>query len=177
MKINIHNQCPNFKLTNQKNFIASTEWIKEPNVEVDAGSMTSADLKSYLATFEGGLTYQLQRKHVESDDQLESTHTLLCITLKYEGYRMLCACVRLIEYDKQIMWNEYKLREYYQRYANQFGIYNGPIEDIWLTCDDTMLMTRLELDFTQSNSVLNIIISEGIRYGCTKKPEWINPER
>jgi hypothetical protein len=177
MRVNIHNQCSDFKLIDRKYLRRAINWYKEPDVEVDAGSMTNAVLISPRAAFEGALTYQLQKEGVESDDQLESTATLLFVAWKFEGYKVLRACVHLIEYGKQITWNEYKLREYHQRYVNQFSTYTGPIEDTWLTRDGTVLMTRLELDFIQRNGVLNITISEGVKDEHTKRSKWISLER
>jgi hypothetical protein len=40
-----------------------------------------------------------------------------------------------------------------------------------------MLVTKLELDFTQRDSVLNITVSEGVRDKHTKMSELIIPER
>jgi hypothetical protein len=176
MKVSIRNQCSDFKLRCRSHFSNSIDWNTYPDEEVDAGSMTNAILTSYSATFEGILTYQLQRKRVESDDQLESTSTLLFITWKSEGYKELRACIRLIEYDKQVKWDGYKLKEYYKRYANQFSTYTGPIEDTWLMPDGTVLMTRLELDFTQRDGVLNIIIFKGVENEYTRRPVWLDPK-
>jgi hypothetical protein len=67
-KMNIHNQCSDFKLINRECFITPMSWNKKPDAEVDAGRMTSADLSSYWTVFEGSLTYQLQRRHVEYND-------------------------------------------------------------------------------------------------------------
>jgi hypothetical protein len=172
-KVNIHNQCSDFNLTTRTWFKRNINWHKEPDVEVDAGSMTSADFVPYFAAFEGSLTYQLQRKHTESDDQLKSTYTLLFITWKSEGYKELCAHVRLIECDKQIRWDFHKVKEYHQRY--QFSTYAGPIKDTWLIYDGTVLTTGLELDFTQRDGVLNITISEGVADDHTKIPSWVSP--
>jgi hypothetical protein len=144
-------------------------------VEIDAGSMTSAVLISSWATFEGGLMYQLRRKRVIYDGQFESTSTLLFIAWKSYGYKELCALVQLMECDETFRWYEIRLKEYYQKYASQLSTY--PITTTWLMIDGTVLITRLELDFTQRESVLNISISEGIRNERTKRSIWINPER
>jgi hypothetical protein len=93
MKLNIHNQCSSFKLINLDWSKFRIKWDKEPDEEVDAGSMTSAILTSSWAEFDGALTYQLQKKSVKSDDQLESTSTRLFIAWKPEGYNVFfCAC-------------------------------------------------------------------------------------
>jgi hypothetical protein len=177
MKVNIHNQCSDFNLGNRKWFKTNSYWDMEPVVEVDAGSTMSAVLRSYLVEFGGAIMYQLQRKCVKSDEQLKSTSTLFCIAWKSEGYKTLRVFVQLIECDKTFDWYKLKLKEYYQRYANQLCAYTDPIEDTWLIHDGTILMTRLELDFTQRDNVLNVFISEGIKDEHTRRPVWLYPER
>jgi hypothetical protein len=174
MEVVIHNRCSNFKLINL--MLYAPHMIKYPNAEVDAGGITSATLRPYRTVFDGSLTYQLQRKYVKFDDQLNSTYTLLFVAWKSEGYKELRACVRMIECDKQIEWNGYKLEEYRQRYASQLSTYTGFINDTWLIHDGTTLLTRLRLDFAQRDGRLNIVISEGIRSECTKISAWINPK-
>jgi hypothetical protein len=167
MKMNIHNQCLYFKLTNGNLVDTLVNWNMTPKVEVDAGKMTSGVLTSCCAVFEVSLTYRLQKRHFKFDD--EPTYTLLFVTWKLEGYKVLHAYMHLIECDKQIKWNSYKLKEYCQRYHSQLDTYTDPIKDTWLIHDDTVLMTRLELDFTQSYGVLKITISERIKDGHTKR--------
>jgi hypothetical protein len=176
MKMNIHNQSSDFKLTNREYFENDIDWDKHHDAEVDAGSMTSADLISNCAEFEGVIMYELHRKCVKSDDQLKSAYTLLFIAWKSKGYRKFCVFIHLIEYDKQIKWNRIKLKEYYQRYASQLSMYTGPIKDTWWMPDGTVLMTRLKLDFMQRSDILNIIISKGIKDDHTRRPVWINPK-
>jgi hypothetical protein len=176
-KANIHNQCTDFNLTDRHWSVINIYWNNEPDEEIDAGSMASAELEPFRVKFRGGLTYRLQRKNIQSDDQLESTSTLLLITWKSEGYKVPRVLVCLVEYDKQFRWSGYKLKEYHQRYTNQLSTYTGPVEDTWLIPDSTVLMTRLELDFTQRVGVLNITITEGVEGEHTKRPIWINPKR
>jgi hypothetical protein len=175
--MSIHNQCSDFKLINQGSFSANIKWNKRPDDEVDAVSMTSAILTSSEAVFEGALTYQLQKNPLKSDDQIESTYALLFVAWKSEGYRKICARACLIEYDKQIKWDGYKSEDYYQRCASQLCAYTDPIKDTWLIHDGTVLMTRLELGFTQRDVVLNITISEGVKNDHARRPEWISTRR
>jgi hypothetical protein len=176
MKMNIRNQCSDFKLIHLNFFRDYMGWNKEPDEEVDAGGMTRADLVPYWAAFKGAITYQLQRKCVKSDEKLEPTYIQFFITWKSEGYKVLCTRVGLIEHDEQIRWNAYKLEEYCQSYANQFGTYTGPIRDKWLIYNGTVLMTRLELNFTQRPWVLNITISEGVKDEYIRRPLWLDPK-
>jgi hypothetical protein len=177
MKVNMHNQCLGLKLINHGCFSNGIDWNKEPDEKVDAGSIMSADSKSSLAVFEGALIYELQRGYTETDDQLESTYALLLVSWKSEGYKKFRVFLKLIECDRTFYWNNSKLERYYRKYRSQLGTYTDPIKDTWLIYNGTVLMTELELNFTQRDGVLNITISEGVKDEYTKRPEWINLNR
>jgi hypothetical protein len=170
MKLNIHNQCSDFKLTDNGYFSNGVHWIKYPIREVDAGSMMSADLIPFLSTFEGVLTHELKKESVKS------IPIRLFVAWKSKGYKEFHVFVQLIEYDEKFFRYTTKLEMYYQRYVNQLLTYTGPIKDTWSLDYDTVLMTRLELDFVQRDSVLNLTISEGARDDHTKIPELIDPK-
>jgi hypothetical protein len=177
MEVNIHNQCSNLKLTDRGCFSSGAGWNRYPDWEIDTGSMMRADLIPFLSTFKGVLTYQLQKEHVKPDDQSELPYIRLLMAWKSEGYKKFCMFIHLIECNKQINWNRIKLEEYYQGYASQLCTYTGPIKDTWLMHGGTVLMTRLELDFTQRDGVLNVTISEGVENEHTRIPIWIDLER
>jgi TRAP-type uncharacterized transport system substrate-binding protein len=176
MKINIHNQCSNFKLKDKRMFNNCLNWNRRPNDEVDANSMTSGVSTSSWATFESIVIYRLQRKSVESDDQLKSTYTLLFIVWKSEGYKKFSVFVQLIDCDKTFSWRKIDQEEYYQRYASQLSTYTGPVKDTWLLSDGTVLMTKLDLGFMQRDGVLTVTISNGVKDDHTKIPKLIDPK-
>jgi hypothetical protein len=173
MEVIIHNRCLDFKLTNTYWFSIGAAWNVCPNWNVDTGSMMSVDLIPFMAAFKGILTYELQRKYANPGDQSESTYVRPLVAWKFEGYKKYCVFTHLAEYDEQIEWDGIKLEEYCQRYFSQLSTYAAPIEDTWLLHDDTVLMTRLDLNFTQRNDILNITISEGTWHDRIKKPVWI----
>jgi hypothetical protein len=177
----IHNQCSDFILIDQgrdqRRFGNGAYWNWYPGWNVNTGNEKCASLIPFLATFEGAIMYELRKKHVGPDNRRESTHTLLFIAWKFEGYKKFYVFAQLIECNKWFNWNTSRLEEYYQRYANQLSVYTSPIKDTWLMPDGTVLMTELELDVTQRNNALNMTISEGIRNEHTRKPEWINLNR
>jgi hypothetical protein len=174
MKVNIHNRCSDFKLTESEYFSAGADWNKHPGWDVMAGNMMKADLKPFRAAFGGILIYELLRKYFDPSIQARSTFTLLLVAWESEGYKKFCVLVRLIECNFQPFWFKIKPEEYYQRYASQLCTYTDPIENTWLLPDGAIIMTRLELDFTQRDGVLNIIISESVSDEYTRRTEWIN---
>jgi hypothetical protein len=177
MKVNIHNQCSDFKLTDIRYFSSGARHNEAPAREVDAGNIMSFELTPFRTMFEGVLMCKLWRKDVESDNQPELLYTLLLMAWKSEGYKKFYMFVQLLECDKAFRWDEIKPKEYYRRYAGQLSPYTSPIKETWLLPDSTVLMTELELNFTLVNRRLNITISEGTWNECTKRPEWINMKR
>jgi hypothetical protein len=177
MKVNIHNQCLDFKLTCMEYFIRGEILNKYPTREVNANDMTSIELKYTLGMFEGAFICELQKETTKMDNQLESPHISLFVAWKSEDDKEHYTCVKLIECDRAFHWDKTKLKKCYQGYTNQLNTYTGLIKDIWLRPDNTVLMTRLELDFTQRDIVLNITISEGVEDDYTKRPEWIDVKK
>jgi hypothetical protein len=177
MKVNILNQCSDFKLIFRGYFNSGARCNEKPTKEIDAGGMKRVVLLPFLSTFEGALIHALERKHLKTSNQPEPTCILLFVNWKSESYKKFRVFVHLIEYNKTFYWDKLSSEEYYQRYASQLNTYTGPIENTWLIPDGIVLRTRLELDFTQRDGVLNITISEGIEDENTKRPEWIDLER
>jgi hypothetical protein len=177
MEVNIPNRYSSFESKYRGYFSGSADWNEYSVQEVDDKNTISVDSKSSPDRFKGALICKLQKVDVKSDAQFESIYTLLLIVWKYEGHKKFRVFVRLMECDKAFHWDKVTLEEYYQKYASQLRTYTGSIKDTWLLHDNTVLMTRLELDFTQGNGGLGIIISEGVKDEHTRKPEWIDPKR
>jgi hypothetical protein len=177
MEVNIHNQCSNFALSTESYSNACACWCKNPYWKSYDINMKSDGFSHFLATFGGVLTYTLDREGIKPDEELEPTHIRLFIAWKAEGCKDLRAFVQLIECDKTLYWGKIRLREYYQRHANQFSAYTGPIKDTWLIYNNIVVMIRLELNFTQRDGVLNITISESVRDEHTKRPIGIGLKR
>jgi hypothetical protein len=176
IEVNIHNRCSDVDLRFGAWFNTGLDWNWYFDEEVDAGSMMSVKLTPFLSTSGSILTYKLQSEHGRFGNQPESTYIQLFIVWKYEVYKELRVCTHLVECDEYVRWNEAKLEEYYQRYANQLSTYTGPIRDTWLMHDNRVLMTVSELYFTQSDSILNITISESVEDEHSKRPKRIDPE-
>jgi hypothetical protein len=171
MNVNVYNRCSDFDLEDRRYFSTGVDWNEKQYKNVYAGNMMSVDLMPLLSTFEDLLTYSLEK------EDTESIYIRLFVTWKSESYKKFSVLIHLIKYEGQYAWSKSTLEEYYQRYASQLCTYTGPIRDTWLMSDGTVLMTELELDFTQRDGILNIVISEGIKDGHTKKPKWINLKR
>jgi hypothetical protein len=171
MKVNIHNQCLDFDLKVRRWFSAGADKNRHSALEVYAGDMKNVNLIPFLSTFGGVLTYELESKSNKPSNQFKLTHIRLFLVWKSEGYKKFRVFLHMIEYDELIEWNETELEEYYHHYVNQLSTYTDPIKDIWWIRGGIVLMTNLELDFTQRDGVLNITISEGVKDGNAKIPE------
>jgi hypothetical protein len=64
MKVNIYNQCSDFKLTFRGYFGNGTNGDENPDEDVDTGSMKCVDLTPYLVAFEGAIMHKLETKPV-----------------------------------------------------------------------------------------------------------------
>jgi hypothetical protein len=170
MKVDIHNQCLNFKLTDQECCSYSAGWNMYSVQEAETDRMMSVEFKYSLEAFKGAIMCELRREYIEQ------THIWLLVVWRSVGYKKFRICVCLLECYESFVWNENRLREYYQRYARQLDRYTGPIEDTWLIHDGAVLMTRLELSFLKRDSKLNMTISEGIKDAYTNIPVWIGPK-
>jgi hypothetical protein len=171
MKVDIHNQCPGFKLTDQRCFIHGAEWNRYPARGMEAGNMMSIEFKSSLEASKGVIMYELRRNYVES------TSIQLFVTWESASYKEFRVCTHLLKCNNLFVWNEIRLKGYYRKCVRQLRTYTKPIEDTWLIHDGIVLRTRLELTFVKSNSRLNVTISEGIKDGRAKIAELISPER
>jgi hypothetical protein len=154
VKVNIRNQCSHFKLIRRGYFSTGVFLNGHPAQEIDAGRMKSFGFESSPLVFGGILTYELER-YEKPHEEFELAHVLLFIVWKSEGYRKLHVHINLVECDERFYWSNAKLDEYYRSYVDQLSTYAGPIRDTWLTRNGTVLMTRLELDFTQRHDALN----------------------
>jgi hypothetical protein len=171
MKVNIHNRCPGLVLDNEEHFSTGVDWNEKLSDRVDSGSMTSANLIPLMSTFGGIVGYDLETIGIES------TYIRLSVIWKSEGYKQLKVFVHLVEYEKRYSWGANELEDYYQRYASQLRAYTTPIKRKRLLDDGTVLMIKLEVDFTQRDGVLNVAISKLKNSVCTRKPEWISLKR
>jgi hypothetical protein len=168
MGVYIRNNCSDLWLTDRRVF-SDTHWDIFNSQEIDPEYDEVIKFMPSLTESEGALTYRLQGKHVKSDNQNESTYTLLFVSWKLEGYKNLRACWRLIECDKQTKWNETKLEEYCKKYVSQPCAYADPINNTWLIHDGTVLMIEI-IWFGGPH----IYISEGIENEHTRRPERID---
>jgi hypothetical protein len=173
MEVNIHNQCSDFELLYPMYFNSGANKCKHCR-RTDSVNTRNVDLVPFLSTFRGATTYILKSRYFKPSNQYDSTHIRLLVAWKSEGYKKFYVFMHILECNNWVKWDEIKLDEYCQRYARQLCTYTGPIEDTLLTPDGTILITRLELDFTQRDGVLNITISEGVKDDHTRRPEWFN---
>jgi hypothetical protein len=118
IEMNIRNQCLDFKLMDGRRFSSGANWNDYPDEEVDTGGMMRADLIPFLSAFEGVLTYELEIRRVSFGNQRGPRYIRFFVAWKSEGYKDIRACVHLIEYDKQVRWDEMKLEECYQKCTN-----------------------------------------------------------
>jgi hypothetical protein len=102
MKVNIHNQCSDFKLTDREYFINGTCWCEYPDREVDTDNIMRVGLIPFLSTSEGVLMYVLQRKDANFGNRSGPTCIRLFVAWKSEGYKRFFVFIHLIECSKKL---------------------------------------------------------------------------
>jgi hypothetical protein len=132
----------------------------------------------------GILMYELQRKrNTKTDYQPNTTSTgsaedtykimRLLVVWKRDRSRNISACILLVEHDNELVLNEDKLAQLYDK------IYDIPstyFSCTLLICRDTVLETIGKIIF-EKGLELKINISEGAKNKYTMKPMWIDSER
>jgi hypothetical protein len=121
MKVNISNQCSDFKLIGLKYLNSGAQHNGNFAREVDAGSIMSFELTPFRAMFEGALICKLQRKHVKPGNRPEPTDILLLMAWNSEGYKKFRVLVHLIECNKRPYWGLTEPEEYYQRLSINYA--------------------------------------------------------
>jgi hypothetical protein len=170
--ISVHNQCSNFGLGEFECFVngANSTHCRRGN----SVNTRDVDFIPFLSTFGGAVTYKLQDRNYKPNHRPGAARIRCLVAWKSEGYKKFYMLIHLIEYNRWVKWNEIKLDDYCQRYANQFSIYTGPIKSTWLMPNGIVLMIRLNLDSTQRDGIMSITISEGVGDGYTKRLVWLD---
>jgi hypothetical protein len=165
VKLIIRNQFSGIELVSPVYCSENAECYLPPNQRVYADSATQVgfnidpDQESI-----GVLIYKLQRKDINelneeaiySED--EATSTQIFMVWKVKNSRELYVYSRLIEHDKDHIWNRDRLMKLAKSYE-LFNIQHGPIKETWLMHDNTVLMTGLNMTHEKECYKLEITIS------------------
>jgi hypothetical protein len=172
-KLIIHNQCLNVGLVSPIYITGDgLECYRPPDYKAYVGDITrsgfiiKSDFRSY-----GVLIYRLQRRQ-----SLEFTEIAKNAFWRIFESRVLYAYVALVEYAKEITWNEDNLNKFYYVNHDRLKECNEIILDTWLMDNMVLKMTFNARDL-KGNPELSISISEEKKDSYTMRPFCINLKR
>jgi hypothetical protein len=140
----------------------------------------------YQDEFGGIMMYEVKRKRNTISDHQSSIDTIstkvieealkmirLLITWKIDCSGKPRVNMVLVEYNNELVLNEDKLAQLYDKINCKLCPYYG---SIWLMCDNTTLKAEYEV-VNEESFELKIIISKGFRCEYIMKPTWIDSTR
>jgi hypothetical protein len=174
MQVNVHYQCSDFGIGEVRYFYRGA--YSKNYRRMSGYNVSNTDFVPSLSTFRGVVAHELQDKDYDPSNRPDATRIQCLVAWKSESYKKLQVFIHLIESNLRIEWDQVKLDDYYQRYANQLSTYTGPIKSTWLMPNGVVMIVRVDLDFTQRDSILSITISDGVEDEHTKRPVWFDSD-
>jgi hypothetical protein len=183
VKLIIHHQFPGVELVSPVYTCDGATCHLTPDQRVYFGSTTQAGFKNDSG--HGSLNilmYKLQRKNMdESNEEVisskdEATCIQLVIIFEVDGFEEFCMYSRLIEHDKDSVWDRDRLIELADRCVLS-DIQHISVEETYLMHDNVVLMTRANVTCEETYYKLEMTITEGSVNEDTRKPWYVNMDR
>jgi hypothetical protein len=184
-RIIIHNQCSNINLVSPIYFGNGAVCPSLANQQIDINTATKMqfEINTTQDEFEGVLLYKLQRNVASDDQNNRNTRTkneAKCVYI-FVAWKVKDAepfvRVALVEHTKNIVWNEDKMKELYEKNCGGLKKYNDSISDTWIIDDYMTLKTMFEIEDLEKNFELSISISEEEKDDDAMKPLCVHPKR
>jgi hypothetical protein len=178
VSLNIHNQYQDIDLASPVYFTNGGRWNVAPDQEMDVNTVmrNHIEFDSRQDILEGILTYRIHRHHTESDQSVqdESKCIWLLVVWCVEYTKGLHVHALLVEHDKNLEWDEDKLRWLHQKCWYSLDAWINPTRNNWLLDDAAVLATTIEV--MNGGHRWDIFISKG-NNDNDMKPLWIDVER
>jgi hypothetical protein len=188
MDVTVHNQYPDIELVSPVYFCNRGVYNEYPVERTDVGAMMMISFQFGLDKLPGGiLMYGVQRKgNIESDHQFStdatsieavedtSKITRLLVAWKIEHFGEPKVYIVLVEHDKDLEWDEDKLRWLHQKCWHPLNAWINPTRNNWLLDDGAVLETTSKV--MNGGHRWDISISEGDNDNVMR-PLWIDVER
>jgi hypothetical protein len=190
MDMTVHNQYPDIELISPVYF-CNHDTYNEYSVERADNDATmkisfSFDLDQLLS---GILMCQVRKKgNIKSDyqpstdvtstevaeDASKTMQLLVAWEIERSGESRVYTV--LVEHDNELVWDEDKLAQFYDKVNEQFSRHYNVSESTWLVCDNTVLEATYEVVW-KVGLELKITISKGVKNKYIKSALWIDSER
>jgi hypothetical protein len=177
VSLNIYRRCQDINLTSPVYFTNGGRWNVAPDQEIDVNAVmrNRIEFDSRQDILKGILTYRIHRQHTESDQSVQNESKCIWLLVVWrECTEGLHVHALLVEHDRELDWDENKLRELYQKCWYSLNAWINPTRNNWLLDDAVVLKTAIKV--MNGGHRWNIFISEGSNDN-TRKPLWIDVER
>jgi hypothetical protein len=178
VSLNIHNQYQDIDLASPVYFTNGGRWNVAPDQEMDVNTVmrNHIEFDSRQDILEGILTYRIHRHHTESDQSVQdkSKRIWLLVVWCVEYTKGLDVRALLVEHDKDLEWDEDKLRWLHQKCWHPLNAWINPTRNNWLLDDGAVLETTSKV--MNGGHRWDISISEGDNDNVMR-PLWIDVER
>jgi hypothetical protein len=184
MTLIIHHQFSGVELVSPVYWSLFAPCYLSPDQNVDVGSTVQVgfNIDSTQEWSLGALMYKLQRKNFDQSNENivfsenEATCTQLVIICKANSSRELLVCSFLIEHDEGHVWDGAKLMKLTFK-CELVNMQHGPIEEIWLIRNNTVLVASLNVACEGEFYKLEMTITEGSVNEDTRRPWYIDVDR
>jgi hypothetical protein len=191
MDVTVHNQCPDIELVSPVYFCNCGTCYEYPIERTDDGAMMKIGFRFGLLDKlpRGILMYEVQKKEYAESDYQSSTDatsietvedtpkmTLLLVAWEIERFEKPRVNIVLIGHDNELVLNEDKLAQLYDKINDQLSTRYDSFQSTWLLYDNTVLETTCVTVY-EKGFELKITISEGDEDEDTESALWIDSER
>jgi hypothetical protein len=189
--VTVHNQCPDIELISPVYFCNCGVYNEYSVETMDVGAIIKIGFSFDFDQDEHGgiLMYEMQRKEsIRSDHRFNTNITSaetakdaskrirLLVAWKIERFREPSMRIMLIEHEDELVMNEDKLAQLYDKINGQLTEHYTASKSKWLVCDNIILMMIYE-SVQEEGIGLKITISRGDKDEDTKLALWIDSER
>jgi hypothetical protein len=197
MDVTIYNQYPDIELISPIYFCNHGKRYEYLIERTDGSTMMKTSFRiEFDKLYSSILVYEVQRKeNTRSDYQLNADTTSteavedtskmmrLLVAWKEDDSRKLITRILLVEHDNELVLNEDRLTQLYDKIYNMPNEvydwilkYDDIYKSTWLVYDNMVLEAANEIIY-EKGCELKITISEGARNLDSMKPFWIDSER
>jgi CRISPR/Cas system-associated endoribonuclease Cas2 len=184
VKMELHNQISGIELISPAYASDDAACNLLPKQKLAVGSTTQIGFKIDFSLEEpnGILIYELKRKNTNqfNEDIISNEDEARCVQLvivwKFSPSKGFLVVSRLIEHDKDRIWDRNELMNLAKSYY-LYDLQNSIFELTYLMRDNTVLITRMNVTRTKRSCKLEITISEGSMKNDTRRPQYIGLNR
>jgi hypothetical protein len=191
MAMTVYNQHPDIKLWSPVCFFNRGTYYEYPVKSADIVTMMKIGLRFKFDQDETGgiLMYKMQRKENAKPNHQSTTDTIsakavedaskmmrLLVAWKIERSGKSKVHIMLVEHDSELVLNEAKLAQLYNKIDDEFSRHYDFSRSTWLVSNNIVLETTYEV-VQEEDFALQVTISKGVDDQSAIPTLWIDSER